>query len=131
MSDKFNRTELHYAIVDKQVELAKELILLGDIDINAQDAQGYTALHFASQYKAVEVVRLLLKKNANVTLLDSWGNTALFRALGVSEENKQIIKMLLDAGVDPTIENHSGNSVVSHVKKIKTHPNRDMFEEFF
>ncbi|WP_413665078.1 ankyrin repeat domain-containing protein [Microbulbifer sp. CNSA002] len=125
------RNELHYAIVDHKTDEAKELILSGKFDLDAQDSKGYTALHFASQYKNVEIVDLLLKQGVDVSMLDSWGNTALLRALGPSEKNREIIKMLLDAGVDPYLENSSGNSVVSHVKKIKSHPNRDIFSKYF
>ncbi|MFL0805495.1 MAG: ankyrin repeat domain-containing protein [Agarilytica sp.] len=59
MADKLNRTELHYAIVDGKLDLAKKLVLSGDIDLNAQDDQGFSALHFAAKYKNIEIVKLL------------------------------------------------------------------------
>ena len=131
MSDKAGRNVLYYAIVEHKTEDAKSLILSGEFDIDAQDDKGYAAIHFASQYKEVDVVKLLLEKGANVKLQDKWGNTALARALGKGDENNIIIRMLLEAGADPRTENFSGISVLSHVKKLKTHPNRHLFERYF
>lgn len=130
MTDKMNRNALHYAIVDHKTEEARQLILSGNIDLNAQDKNGYTALHFAAQYKNADIARLLIEKGAKPDLVDGWGNTPLWRALGSSKENVQIINLLLSSGVDPTTENDSGVSVISHVRKIKTHSNRDLFKKW-
>ncbi len=130
MKDKTNRTELHCAIVDNLTDRARGLISSGKCDLDTQDEQGYTPLHVAAQYKNVEIVRLLVGYGAKPDLTDRWGNTPLWRALGPHEENTQIIKLLLSEGVDPTKKNKSGVSVVSHVKKIKTHPNRKMLERY-
>jgi ankyrin repeat protein len=130
LTDRENRTELHYAIVDGKTERAKELILSGACNIDAQDKQGYTPLHAAAQYKNVEIARLLIEKGARLDLVDSWGNTPLVRALGPTPESIELIQLLLDSGVDPAVENNSGNSVISLVKKIKTHPNRALFSKW-
>ncbi|MCG7872836.1 MAG: ankyrin repeat domain-containing protein [Candidatus Thiodiazotropha lotti] len=130
MNDRENRTELHNAIIDGLTDHAKELILSDKCDLDAQDKQGYTPLHAAAQQKNVEIAQLLIEKGARLDLIDSWGNTPLWRALGPSEENISLIKLLLDKGIDPTRENNSGVSVVSHVKKIKIHPNRALFSKW-
>ena len=130
MTDNMGRNALHYAIVDHKTDEAKQLILSGNIDLNAQDKNGYTALHFAAQYKNVDIARLLIEKGAKPESVDNWGNTPLWRALGSSGENLQIIDMLLSSGIDPTTENESGVSVISHVRKIKTHSNRDRFKKW-
>ena len=127
---KSERTELHNAIIEGKNDVARELVLSEKIDINAQDEQGYTPLHAASKCRRVEVVELLLEKGADTSLLDAWGITALWRALGQSDECNEIIKLLLAHGVDPAMKNLSGVSVLDHVKKIKTHPNRELFEEW-
>jgi uncharacterized protein len=125
-----DRNALHYAIIDHKTDKAKQLILSGNIDLNAQDKNGYTALHFAAQYKNVDIARLLIEKGAKPDLIDDWGNTPLWRALGPSEDNAQLINLLISSGIDPTTENESGVSVISHVRKIKTHPNRDLFKKW-
>lgn len=130
MEDKEGRTELHNAIIGNMNDRARELIFSGELNLNAQDNQGYTALHAAAQCKNVEITKLLLSSGANPNLLDAWGNTPLWRALGSGTESAEIIKLLLDEGVDPEKENDSGVSVVTHIRKIKNHPNRQIFEKY-
>lgn len=123
-------SELFEAINTGNVPRCLDLIDQADIDLNCQYQDGYTPLHFASQRKLVSVVRRLLELGVDVNQTDGWGNTALVRALGNSNENREIVDLLLKAGVDPKIENHYGNSVLSHVAKLKQHPNRDQFSEY-
>lgn len=53
--------------------------LLGDpeVDVNAQNQKGYTALILASYNNQPEAVKFLLEKGADVNKPDSGGNTAL------------------------------------------------------
>lgn len=124
------KTELHYAIIDGHNDIAKNMILSGSIDINAQDELGYTPLHAAAKCGRVEIVELLLNEGANIHLLDRWGGTALVPALGSSEEHRAIVLLLLNFGIDPGKKNYKGISVLDHVRKIKAHPNRDLFKNF-
>lgn len=126
-----NEYPLHEEIIEGNLENCTKLIESGTIDINKQDEQGYSPLHAASQRKLVSVVQKLIEYGALVNIQDSWGNTPLVRALGNSEENATIINLLLKAGTDPNIKNNHGNSVITHVSKLKTHPNNDLFKMFF
>jgi ankyrin repeat protein len=50
------------------------------LEIDAQDEQGMTALHFASKYGQVAAVRTLLKTGARMTVLDKDGFAPLHLA---------------------------------------------------
>ena len=81
--DKLGRSELHYAVGDANSQKVAALIALG-ADINRQDRNGWTPLHFAAQLShdehAVEIAAILLKAGATIDLKDSFGNTPLFKA---------------------------------------------------
>src|SRR5690242_7396654 len=47
------------------------------IDVNAQDGEGKTALHWASELNDVNLVRILLKAGANPNIKDRFSNTPL------------------------------------------------------
>ena len=65
-----------------------------DFDVNEQDGQGRSALHFACGYGEVSVVKELLSHKANVTCLDSDKNTPLHYAAGYGET--ECVKLLLE-----------------------------------
>jgi len=119
--DDFGRTALHYVPVDlpgkDQVKAAKRLIKSG-ADINLQDKNGWTPLHFAAQEHSVSVVKVLLGAGAKVDLVDKFGNTPLFTAVMHSRGKGGIIELLRVYGSDPFKKNNYGNSPVSMARKI-------------
>ncbi len=48
-----------------------------DININAQNKKGQTALHFSQYYRFSNITRILLKQGANGTIQNSYGLTYL------------------------------------------------------
>jgi ankyrin repeat protein len=61
-----------------------------DVDVNAQDMDGFTPLHLASGGGKLEVVRLLVEHGADIDVTDKAGWTAFQFALakGYSEITK-------------------------------------------
>ncbi|KAL4640084.1 ankyrin repeat domain-containing protein 22 [Arapaima gigas] len=90
--NKKERTCLHYAarrtftvldslmiILEKQrrtVTLMR-LILNSNVDIDAVDYEGNTALHYACQRKSDHLIRLLLEKNADMSIKNRDNETPL------------------------------------------------------
>src|SRR5215212_9310447 len=79
--------------------IAVRALILKKADVNAADADGTTALHWAAYYDDVESVELLIKAGANVNAANDLGATPLWNA-GINA-GAAIVKRLLDAGANP------------------------------
>jgi len=103
IADEDGTTALMYALqepspynregsTELRVEAAR-LLLKGKIgDVNAQNKNGETALMRAVDLGAIEVVKSVLERGANVNLSDVLGNTAAVRAY---EKDQTAIQQLL------------------------------------
>jgi len=56
------------------------LLLAGGADVNAQDGDGQTPLHWAASNALNDVVNLLLERGADINARDKYGNTPLQEA---------------------------------------------------
>jgi ankyrin repeat protein len=68
-------------------------------DVNAPQADGMTALHWAAHHENVETVKLLLGAGANPKAVNRYGVMPL--SLACTDGNAAIVELLLDAGADP------------------------------
>jgi Ankyrin repeats (3 copies)/Ankyrin repeats (many copies) len=68
------------------------LLLEHGADVNAQGLNGWTALHRASYFGALEVVHLLLEHGADVEAKDNYGKTALQVAADIGHDT--VVKFL-------------------------------------
>jgi hypothetical protein len=68
------------------------------VNVNAPQADGTTALHWAAHYNDVEAVQLLLKAGANPSTTNRFGASPLSAAAVAG--NAPLVKVLLDAGAD-------------------------------
>lgn len=102
-----------------------EALLAAGADIHETDKNGVTALHHAVRFRSPTAVATLLEHgaNANQTCKRS-GSTALHRAVtstgapgtaGRQAESRQIIKLLLQHGADPSIKNRNGKIAADYV----------------
>jgi hypothetical protein len=81
--DPKDATPLHLAVRAGNADLIKVLLHFDDGDaslLNAQGENGWTALHEAMSRKHLGIFRMLLKRGANATISNNYGDTA--RALG-------------------------------------------------
>ena len=99
------------------------LLLKNGADVNAQDKQGKTALHYVVgsarvrselyEQEQIQLLDTLFKYKANPNIKDGEGNTALAQALqatigqhiGIME-----LERLLQAGADPNVQNNEGKT---------------------
>lgn len=78
--DHYKRTALINAVIHNNKELIKWCLKNG-ADINVQDAQGMSALHFAAQDGLEYIAAFLIKEGIDLNLKDIYGKDALLTAL--------------------------------------------------
>ena len=116
--DEFGRNKLHHASNNGVVLTVKKLLDEG-IDIDAQDVNGWTALHFAAQNNHFKTLDLLLEYNANPNIHDKQGNGPLWTASIHANGKCQGVLSLLKAQADPHHKNKHGRSPVYITKTMQ------------
>lgn len=95
-------------------EIVKLLIDNEDVNVNAKDDYGYTALCYAAVKGHSDIVDLLVENDANVNARNSCGGTALVQAVYFG--HLQIAKNLINLGADVNVNIH-GQSLLSYAEK--------------
>ena len=89
---------------------AVELFLAAGIDVNAQNASGFTALMAAAKNGRMEVVNKLLDQKVNVDAQSKQGVTALM--LAAENNQSEIVNLLLKKNADPNLQDQTGWSAL-------------------
>lgn len=97
--DSYLRTALILATFYDNFSLLSWLTDNG-ADVNHQDKNGYTALHFAGQEKRFDCAKVLLDKGANLELADLHGNTSLWTAVFNSRGDTRLAKLYVQHGAN-------------------------------
>lgn len=90
--------------------------MLTEETVNTKDKDGKTLLHLASQQNNLEMVAILIKKDAKIDAVDATGKTPLLvalerRSLGVAE-------FLAGQDANIFIEDNQGTSAFSYAKEV-------------
>lgn len=109
--DRYKRTVLINSAFYGNIDLLEWCIKNG-ADINFQDSNGMSALHFAAKEGRLDVAKILIKKGIKIDLQDLYGKDALSTALlnWKGGANLEMVKVLLESGADPRVKNKSGIS---------------------
>ena len=89
--------------------LVRELILDG-ADVNARQADGMTALHWAVYLDEPDTASLLVSSGAEVNAVNRYGVTPL--SLAATNGNANLITLLLDAGANAQASLRGGETVL-------------------
>ena len=89
------RTELHNACEDNEAWIARVCIAFNDDDVNAPDEKGWTPLHYACQYKHVDMAKLLLESGAQPSLYHKAKDGAIPINIAIHKEDIGMVKLLL------------------------------------
>lgn len=100
---------LQRAIMQDNPDLETIKMIIEKADVNYQNKNSWTALHYASRYNNTEILSLLIQAGANLNLEATYnddeegfaGITTLYDA--ISQSNWEIVNLLLDAKVDVNI----------------------------
>ncbi|XP_023543881.1 ankyrin repeat domain-containing protein, chloroplastic isoform X2 [Cucurbita pepo subsp. pepo] len=96
---------LHTLVGSGEFYLVDEL-LKNNVDINAMDKVGFTALHRAIIAKKQAITNYLLRESANPFVRDKHGWTPLH--LAVQARRTDVVRLLLIKGADKTLKNVEG-----------------------
>lgn len=98
-------------------ELQREIA--AGLDVNEADDDGMTPLHHACIEKSYEAAKILLEAGAAVDVRDKWGGTALGRAVYGKDGTVDLVRLLVEYGADPTIENNKGTSPLALAQRTR------------
>lgn len=79
---------------------------LGDAVVDAAQADGMTALHWAARHDDVATARALLKAGANANAVNRYGLTPL--SLACTNGSSEMVTLLLDAGAEANLAIRGG-----------------------
>jgi ankyrin repeat protein len=103
--DSYQRTSLIWASIFNNTELLNWLIDNG-ANINHQDRNGFSALHFIGQEQNYDSAVILINRKAELELKDSNGNTPLMKAIFNSKKDYKIVELLIKSGSNLDNENY-------------------------
>lgn len=107
--DKNGRLPLHAATAEPDVRLLIVLLQQSSLsEINHQDTEGMTPLHWAAFHNRPQHTQMLLKKGADPTLVDKDFKTALHWA--VQSGNRILCSIILSHRQGPSIINYDDES---------------------
>ena len=119
---------LHDAVMDGALARLDDLLIGGSAP-DAQDAQGFTALHLAAQEHSVAAASALLSWGAAVDAENGFGNTPLFVAVFNSRGRGELIELLQAAGADPHHANASGQTPLGLARLIGNYDVARFFDD--
>ncbi|HEY2952028.1 MAG TPA: ankyrin repeat domain-containing protein [Verrucomicrobiae bacterium] len=95
---------------EKSDRTTLRILLKQHADVNAPQADGMTALHWAAHRDDLEMAKLLLKSGANAAATNHYGVTPL--SLACANGNTELVELLLAAGADPNTTLRGGETAL-------------------
>ena len=95
---------------DGDMEVIRNTIIDHEIDVNIQDEDGYTALHFAAEEGHLDIVKLLIDRGSDVNLNSCEDGSALH--LAALSGRLDIAQFLIEKGADLDIEDCNGDKAI-------------------
>ena len=86
----------------------RTLLLQQSVDVNARDADGTAALHWASFIDDAEIAALLVDAGADVNAADDYGVTPLM--LACENRSAAMVKVFLQGGANPNATRSTGET---------------------
>ncbi|WP_197455413.1 ankyrin repeat domain-containing protein [Stieleria neptunia] len=104
VTDEDHWNLLHLSLVsiyESPSHEALELLVASGVNVDAQDQEGFTPLHFASRKKDLSSMELLLQNGADPNPVNAQGVTALQLCLKEKPVSIEAVRVLLEYGADP------------------------------
>jgi ankyrin repeat protein len=107
-------------LIEESIKVITNLIESG-LGVDVQCGCKRTALHLASELNDDVILKFLLEQGANVNLTDRFGKNALHFALENAKVNVEIIKLLVDKGIDVETRGYAEGTTPLHFCCRKGH----------
>jgi ankyrin repeat protein len=104
--------------MEKMDRAAVHALVQRHADVNAPQADGMTALHWAAYQDDVESVELLVRNGASVKAANRYGITPL--TLAITNGDSVMVEMLLKAGADPDTTLPGGETALMTAARVGT-----------
>jgi ankyrin len=85
-------------------------VLDSGVDVNATDADGWSALKVAAASGHLDFVKLLLERGGNINITDNQGSTPLVMA--AQEDKVNVARFLLEHGAKVSVQTKQGHSAL-------------------
>jgi len=116
-------TALHFAVYSYHVPVLIKLLAHSEIDVNARNRLGLTALMAAVECGHTAVVRLMLRHRPNLKLADKQGFTVTHKAILTG--NLEILRLLLDSP-DVPLDHASYEQGLTPLHQAAFHGKKDL-----
>ncbi|XP_063923969.1 uncharacterized protein LOC135138056 isoform X2 [Zophobas morio] len=129
--DKDQNNALHYASesMNNNVHVMKLLIEKG-IHVNDQNKYGTTALQIACLEGVYENAKILLDCGASINIANNANNNALHFASESKKDNRGVIKLLIEKGIDVNAQNENGKTALQFACLEGIYENAEMLLDF-
>ncbi len=105
------RNEMHEKECMRAERVFDALLELKNVDVNAKDLKGFSALHMAAKLgKSSMLQKLLKRRDIDVNIRDKQGNTALH--LAVEYGHVECVNVLLASNIDVYEKNDDGDKAI-------------------
>ncbi|UKB82731.1 ankyrin repeat domain-containing protein [Chryseobacterium sp. MEBOG06] len=110
---------LHESISSGSYDVLKYLLSI-NINVNAQDNEGMTPLHYCGLYRSQTATRQLLEnRSIEINKKDDYGNNPLWTAVFNARGNYDVVKLLKEHGADQNSKNNKNMSPLDFCKEIE------------
>lgn len=108
-ADSDGITALHYAATGRDLKVVQALLRAG-ADINARTKANGTPLmsSLGSPYSSKEIALALINAGADVNIVDTDGETALW--IATTDSSDEVVDTLLKMGASPNVQAEGGNT---------------------
>jgi|GEM_PF-6445195 ankyrin repeat protein len=109
--EQLREEQLRSAAIHGDMHTVNRLLVAEtNVNVDASDGNGFTALMWATMFGHSDVVTRLLQAGANINATNEAGQTALMRA--IISQDTDLISLLLEAGANPHVIDHEGNTAL-------------------
>lgn len=103
------QTILQVALAYRHYDIVHDA-LARKMDVNNQDSDGMTALHYAAGQGVLEIAEMLVAQGGDINIVDKHGNNALWTAALSPKKNYELLRMFKACGGDAFHKNRVGRS---------------------